>query len=68
MYPHPILMQTLHDDRNRALEAALTRQYVDQADDALNSSRPRHSLVVWVLTLLVPIWGLSKSKARSARV
>jgi hypothetical protein len=68
MHPHPILMHTLHDDRNRALEAALTRRYVDQADDALTTSRPRHPLVVWVLTLLVTMWGLSTGKARSARV
>ena len=68
MQPHPILMHTLHDDRNCELEAPLTRRHVDQAYDALTTSGPRHPLVVRLLALLVPMWGLSKGKASSARV
>ena len=68
MQPHPILMHSLHDDRNREVEAALTRQYGNQAYDAVTTFGPRHPLVARVLGLLFPMWGLSSGKARRARV
>jgi len=66
MQPHPILMQTLHDDRNREVEAILTRQHVDQAYDALAVSRSRHPLVVRVLALLASMRGVTEDKATGA--
>jgi hypothetical protein len=67
MQPHPILMHTLHDDRNRELKAALTRRHVNHAYDELTASEPRHPIVERVLALLVPTWRLSRGKASSAR-
>jgi hypothetical protein len=67
MQPHPILMHTLHDDRNRAVEAALMRRRVNQTYEALTASGPWRPIVVRVLALLVPRWGLSRGKASSAR-
>ena len=63
MQPHPILMHTLHDDRNREVEAILTRQHVDQAYDALAVSGSRHPLVVRILSLLALIRGLPGGEA-----
>jgi len=63
MQPHPIIMQTLHDDRNREVEAILTRQHIDQAYDALAVSGSRHSLVVRILALLASMRGLPGGKA-----
>jgi hypothetical protein len=63
MQPNPIIMQTLHDDRNREVEAILTRQHIDQAYDALAVSGSRHSLVVRILALLASMRGLPGGKA-----
>ena len=63
MQPHPILMQTLHVDRNRAVEAILTRQHVDQVYDALAVSGSRHPLVVRILSLLALMRGLPEGEA-----
>jgi hypothetical protein len=65
MQPHPILMHTLHDDRNREVEAMLTRQHVDQAYDALALavSGSRHPLVVRILSLLALMRGLPGGEA-----
>jgi hypothetical protein len=60
-------MHTLHDDRNREVEAALTRRHVNQAYDVLAASGHRHPIVVRVLALLVPTWRLSRGKVSSAR-
>lgn len=67
MHPHPILMHTLHDDRNREVEAALTRRHVNQAYDALTASNPRHPLLRQVLALLVPVWRLRFHATSSTR-
>jgi hypothetical protein len=66
MQPHPILMHTLHDDRNREVEAILTRQHIDHAYDALGVSGSRHPLVVRVLALLASMRGVTEDKATGA--
>jgi hypothetical protein len=63
MQPHPILMHTLHDDRNREVEAILTRHHIDQAYDALAVSGSRHPAVVRILSLLALIRGLPRGEA-----
>ena len=63
MQPHPILMQKHHDDRNREVEAILTRQPVDQVYDALAVSGSRHPLVVRILSLLALMRGLPGGEA-----
>ena len=65
MHPHPILMQTLHDDRNREVEAALMRRQANRAYDAIAGPTPRH-LVVRFLALLALMREFPKDKATGA--
>lgn len=66
MQPHPILMHTLHDDRNRELETWLTRHHVNHADEAFAASRPRHLVIARVRALLAVLSGFSTSNATGA--
>jgi hypothetical protein len=68
MQPHPILMHTLHDERNREVEAILTRQHVDQVYDALALavSGACHPLVVRILSLLALMRRLPGGEATGA--
>jgi len=65
MHPHPILMHTLYQDRNREVEAALMRRQVNRAYDAIADPTPRH-LVVRFLALLASIGEFPKDKATGA--
>ena len=66
MGPHPILMDTLHHDRQRKLEDALKWRHVDQFDEASAEPASRQPLVVRVLARLSLIGELPKGKARDA--
>jgi hypothetical protein len=63
MHPHPILMHTLHDDRNREVEPLLTRRQINQAYDARAESGSRHFLVERALALLAFLRRIPVGKA-----
>jgi hypothetical protein len=62
MWPHPILMQTLHDDRNREVETILTqRQQSDEAagNDA-NAFAARPHPGNWIVGRVKRIFGVRR--------
>ena len=71
MWPHPILMQVLCDDRSREVEAELTKRSLrahrdEAADNDLASTR--HHSGLRPLAFLALVLGLRKSNAAGAPI